>query len=298
MFMSKLRVGVLMGGKSIEREVSFNSGRTICDHLDTSLYEVIPLFQKSSGELFILPLRFLHRGKTSDFEHRLASQATTMQWDDLKQRIDFMYIALHGRFAEDGTLQGMLELLGIPYLGSKIFSSAVGMDKITQKKFLHMHGIDIPRGISLTPVQINQYEHNLDTLITLLEHEGVHFPCIVKPHKEGSSFGIHVVHHKHELLSALQHASSINGVPQSVLIEERIRGMEFTCITLMNNTTGTPLLLPPTEIVHSDTDFFDYEQKYMPGKAIKFTPARCKRTNRCYSANMSTCHASTRNYYH
>lgn len=271
--MSKLRVGVLMGGKSIEREVSFNSGRTICDHLDTSLYDVVPLFQKSSGELFILPLRFLHRGKTSDFEHRLSTQATMICWDDLKRYIDFMYIALHGRFAEDGTLQGMLELLGIPYLGSKVFSSAVGMDKITQKQFLRMHNINIPRGINLTPLQINQYSAN--QVLVLLEQEGIQFPYIVKPHKEGSSLGIRIVHTQEELLPALKHASLINGIPQSVLVEECIKGMEFTCITLINNRTGAPLLLPPTEIVHPDTSFFDYEQKYMPGKAIKFTPARC-----------------------
>ena len=71
MHMKKLRVGVFMGGKTIEKEVSLNSGRTVCDHLDTSRYEAIPIFQAFTGELYILPWRFLHRGKISDFEHRL-----------------------------------------------------------------------------------------------------------------------------------------------------------------------------------------------------------------------------------
>jgi D-alanine-D-alanine ligase len=132
--MKKLRVGVFMGGKTNEREVSLNSGRTVCDHLDTTRYEAVPIFQTFAGDLYILPWRFLHRGKTTDFEHRLDVEAQAIKWDDLKNIIDFIYIATHGRFAEDGTLQGMLELLGIPYLGSKVFTSALGMDKMMQKK--------------------------------------------------------------------------------------------------------------------------------------------------------------------
>ena len=107
--MQKLRVGVLMGGKSIEKEVSFNSGRTICDHLDTALYTVIPLFQISSGELYILPWYFLHRGKVADFQWRLEKEAEKTSWDALKKTIDFIYIAQHGRYAEDGCLQGRSE---------------------------------------------------------------------------------------------------------------------------------------------------------------------------------------------
>src|SRR5258708_14248126 len=92
----KFRVGVLMGGRSVEHEVSFNSGRTVCDHLDTTRYAVIPIFQKNNGMLYILPWRFLHRGKTTDFVSRLDAQAEKISWDQLKQHIDFMYIAVHG----------------------------------------------------------------------------------------------------------------------------------------------------------------------------------------------------------
>ena len=104
--MKKINVGVLMGGMSVEKEVSFISGRTVCDHLDTQIYNVIPLFQTTDNHLFILPWRFLYRGKITDFLHRLESEAEKIRWDDLKKNIDFMYIATHGRYAEDGTLQG------------------------------------------------------------------------------------------------------------------------------------------------------------------------------------------------
>ena len=133
--MQKLRVAVLMGGKCIEREVSFNSGRTICDHLDTTSYAIIPIFQTITGLLYILPWRFLHRGKISDFEQRLSTEAEQVSWDDLKKLIDFVYIATHGRYAEDGTLQSILTTLEIPYLGSKITASALSMTRASKRKF-------------------------------------------------------------------------------------------------------------------------------------------------------------------
>src|SRR5581483_9931961 len=125
-----------MGGKSVEKEASFNSGRTVCDHLDTSRFTVVPIFQRTDGTLFLLPWRFLHRGKTTDFEHRLENEAQKVRWDDLKSHVDFMYLAIHGRYGEDGVLQGFLDILGIPYLGSGILPSAICMDKIVQKAWL------------------------------------------------------------------------------------------------------------------------------------------------------------------
>src|SRR5271156_4615465 len=150
----KIRVGVLMGGRSAEHEVSFNSGRTVCDHLDSTRYTVVPLFQKNDGELYILPWRFLHRGKTTDFEHRLAIDAQLISWDQLKGCVDFVYIAAHGRYAEDGILQGVLELYNIPYLGSKIFASALCMDKKIQKTFLRQSGIETPKDIVISADRI------------------------------------------------------------------------------------------------------------------------------------------------
>lgn len=273
--MNKLRVGVLMGGKSIEKEVSFNSGRTICDHLDTSRYDIIPLFQRHDGALFILPWHFLHRGKISDFQHRLEQESQRVTWDSLHTIIDFIYIAMHGHFAEDGTLQGMLEMLRIPYLGSKVFASALSMDKIMQKDFLRMHGIDAPRGIHLSPQELRTID--ADTIIDRMQDIGVSLPFIVKPYKEGSSLGIRVVFHEHELLNALIYAATIQPEKeQFIVIEEYVQGMEFTCIIIMDYKNNQFLPLPPTEIVpEANTHFFDYDQKYMPGRATKFTPPRC-----------------------
>lgn len=274
---NKLRVGVLMGGKSIEKEVSFNSGRTICDHLDTTRYSIIPLFQRSDGSLYILPWRFLHRGKISDFEHRLETEAQKISWDYLKQLIDFMYIASHGRYSEDGALQGFLEILQIPYLGSKVFASALGMDKVMQKKILASNNITVPNGITVTPQDLEIYKADQNRLFSVLTENKLNFPLIVKPYREGSSLGISVVKDKNNLLKALINASTVDPKhQQTILIEEYISGMEFSCIIITDYKTGKPIVLPPTEIIpENNSSFFDYEQKYMPGRSTKFTPARC-----------------------
>lgn len=272
--MKKIRVGVLMGGLSIEKEVSFNSGRTICDHLDAHTYDIIPIFQTNNNQLFILPWHFLYRGKISDFEHRLEKEAKKIIWDDLKTLIDFVYIAVHGRYAEDGTLQGFLEILQIPYLGTKVLGSALGMDKTLQKKILHLNGITTPKGISLQPHEI---VNNSTSILKDLEQKNLTFPLIVKPNQEGSSLGISVVFTEKELLPALIAARDIHaGEQQPVLVEEKLEGMEFSCITLFDSQTQKPISLPPTEVViEKGSHIHDYDQKYMPGRAQKFTPARC-----------------------
>ena len=270
--MHKLSVGVLMGGASIEKEVSLNSGRTICDHLDTSRYSIIPIFLTTAGTLFILPARFLHRGKISDFEHRLEHEAQKITWDDLKNLVNILYIALHGRRAEDGTLQGLLEVLQIPYFGSKVLASALGMDKHIQKDFLQPANIHVPHGCIIYPHQITP-EYIFKELAT---HNLV-YPLVIKPHKEGSSFGISIVTKPEDLFDAVIKASQVTaGLHQAVIIEEKIEGLEFSCIIITDYKTGELKALPPTEVVlEAHAQIFDYDQKYMPGRAIKYTPARC-----------------------
>jgi D-alanine-D-alanine ligase len=265
-----------MGGRSVEKEASFNSGRTVCDHLDSEQYIVTPIFQRADGALFILPWHFLHRGKISDFEQRLETQAQKIRWDDLPNLIDFMYLAIHGRYAEDGILQGFLELLKIPYLGSGILASALCMDKTVQKQLLAAHGVAVPRGITIPSeycINFNQHEH---VITQQLEAAGVVLPYVVKPEREGSSLGVSIVKEQSALAAALHHASTIQpDKHQPVLIEEMIQGMEFSCNILVNYKTGELMPLPPTEIIpESERGFYDYDQKYMPGRATKITPAR------------------------
>ncbi len=277
---AKLKVGVLFGGKSIEREVSLNSGRTICDHLDTDKYEVIPLFQDEDGTLYNLPWHFLHRGKISDFQSRLAKEAQKITWDDLRNLVDFVYLAVHGRFAEDGTIQGMLEILHIPYLGSKIFGSALGMNKLVQKEIFSTNGIDVAAGITIHKSEVDSL--NVDDVLLRLEKAGTKLPCIVKPIHEGSSLGVSKVLTEDELIPAIKKAAYVDARRvQDVIVEEKIEGMEFVCVSLQKAVKKDGKIeaewftFPITEVVPEGQSIYDYEQKYMPGRATKITPARC-----------------------
>lgn len=273
--MKKLRVGVLMGGKSIEHEVSFNSGRTICDHLDTQRYEIYPIYQTQHGNLYILPWHFLHRGKTTDFVHRLDNQAQQISYDQLPTIIDFMYLAIHGWCAEDGTIQGMLEILHIPYLGTKVFGCAASLDKAIQKELLRQHNIQTPKHILLSATAIQHYD--AAAVEQQLATAKLSFPVVVKPTKEGSSLGVSVVFAAEHLQQAAQKACFVDPrKKQDVLIEEKINGLEFCCIVITDYKEKKLLPLPVTEIVpEENTYLFDYQQKYMPGRSTKITPARC-----------------------
>lgn len=274
----RLRIGVLMGGRSIEREVSFNSGRTICDHLDTQRFDIIPIFQKDNGQLYLLPWHFLHRGKITDFYDRLDLEAKKIDWDDLKLLIDFVYLALHGRWGEDGTVQGFLDILDIPYLGAKTFGSALIMDKIAQKNILKANGISVANNIILFAHEIKNINTDQYTnkVLQKLKKTKIDFPCVVKPSNEGSSFGVTVVKNIKELIGAVKKASSCTpGMVQDVLIEEKLVGMEFVSVVLQKSKDKW-LPCSVTEVItEQGSNFYDYEQKYMPGRATKITPARC-----------------------
>ena len=270
----KIKVGVLFGGRSIEREVSFNSGRTICDHLDTDLFEIVSIFQKSTGELYLLPWSFVRRGKIADFEHRLDAEAELVAWDDLSKVVDFVYIALHGKYGEDGRVQAILELFKIPYLGSKVFGAAAGMNRVVHDQYLREAGVRVPQGFSLSVDEIVQFD--AQKIESQMKAKKISFPLIIKPSTEGSSFGVFVVRSMKDLEDKLKISTFISGKKgQTVLVEEKIEGMEFNCILITDNVTGKIKALPPTEVVLVDgKEIFDYEQKYMPGKVNEHTPAR------------------------
>jgi len=279
--MAKFRIGVFMGGRSLEKEVSFNSGRTVCDHLDSAKYDIVPIFQTDAGILYILPLKFLHRGKIDDFKSRLKKEAQTITWDDIAQLIDLAYLAVHGRNGEDGALQGMLEMLKIPYLGSKILGSALGMNKAMQKDVLSANGINVPNGIIIETYKALEAKNFKQTILKKIKEANLVLPLVVKPEAEGSSIGVRIVEKEDELLDAITNAASINPkIKQRVIVEEKINGMEVTCIVITDNKAGNLLPTPPTEVVPEEgSTLFDYEQKYMPGRAQRFTPARCSEIN-------------------
>jgi UDP-N-acetylmuramate--alanine ligase len=272
---SKYKIGIFMGGKSIEREVSFNSGRTIYDHLDTERFIPIPIFQNEDGKLYILPLHFIHRGKISDFQKRLPFEAQKILWSDLPKLVDFMYIATHGRYGEDGTLQGFLEVLNIPYLGTKVLGSALGMNKAMHKKNLASYNVKVPQWFTLTPQDINQLSPKI--ILKKIISKNINFPLVIKPVHEGSSLGIQMVFNEKEFLLAIKKATNIySHKQQNVIVEERIQGKEFVCVSMQEKHKNNHRWrsFPLTQVIIDEKHtIFDYEQKYMPGCATKLTPA-------------------------
>jgi D-alanine-D-alanine ligase len=207
------RVAVLFGGKSAEREVSLKSGNAVLDALQSA---GVDAFGLDVGD---------------DLLQRLMSE-----------KIDRAFIILHGRGGEDGSMQGLLECLGIPYTGSGILASALAMDKLRTKQVWHSLGIPTPRHAVLSS--------EADCISAATE---LGFPLIVKPAHEGSSIGMAKVTSTSELIDAWKAASTYDS---QVLVEQWIQGPEFTIATLRDQ------VLPPIALgtTHS---FYDYDAKYI-----------------------------------
>ncbi|MFL6672165.1 MAG: D-alanine--D-alanine ligase [Massilia sp.] len=221
------KVGVLFGGRSAEREVSLMSG---------------------TGVLQALRSRGIDAHPFDPRERNLAELAA--------EKFDRVFIALHGRYGEDGSLQGALELLGIPYTGSGVMASAVAMDKITTKKIWLMHGLPTPKYASIDA------NTDLDKVVADLG-----LPLIVKPPLEGSTIGITKVTRADELKPAVTLAT---GFDEVVLAEEFVTGREFT-VAVLGQGAGARAL-PIVEIVAPQGNY-DYQNKYFTDDTQYHCPA-------------------------
>ena len=215
--MKKLNVIVLMGGKSSEREISLLSGSEVLSNINKGRYIVKPLEIPKKGNEWINKLVDLNP--------------------------DLVFIALHGTNGEDGSIQGMLDTLGIPYTGSGVLSSALGMDKILFKKIMRSENISIPKDVKSAP-------------------------CFIKPNNEGSSVGASLVLADNKFNSAIRLAKKYSN---DILIEEYLNGIELTCAVIGNEN---PTALPIIEILPKKGDFFNYKSKYTQNGSDEIVPAR------------------------
>lgn len=214
-------IGVLYGGWSSEREISLQSGTCVLQALKRLGFKVKAIDVRR------------------DFTRKLRS-------------IDIAFIALHGRPGEDGTVQGILDFLGIPYTGSGVLGSAIGMDKIISKRIFD--ALDIP-----TPRYIYGALPNIDEAISNLD-----FPIVVKPRAEGSSVGVTIAETKEELRRAIRTTRKY----KDLFFEEYIPGKMVTCGII----NGVPL--PILEIAPKKRKFYDYKSKYTEGMTEYIVPAR------------------------
>ncbi len=265
--MNRLKVAVLMGGLSSERAVSLSTGRMILEALDKSKYDAFPV----DGALIVgSTARKLPGGETAipaiaEAEKALAKIGPLRSVADIavpeNGRADVAFIALHGRFGEDGTIQGMLELLGIPYTGSGVLASALAIDKIASKRVLADVGINVPRSVDI------RRKSEMAARDIISEVRALGYPAMVKPSKQGSTIGMSKVEDEAALLSAVEKAFEYD---TQVLVEQFTCGTEITVGLLGNDD---PQVLPIVEIVPAK-GLYDYEAKYTPGATEEIVPAR------------------------
>jgi len=231
----KLRVAVLYGGRSSEHEISLRSAESIIAALDPAKYEVERILITPEGR----------------WEPRAISPDPAAN-----PNIDVVFPVLHGTFGEDGTVQGLLDLAGLPYVGAGVLASAVSMDKEVMKRLFAERGLPIAEY-----AVVFRDRFDLDDLCRRFE-----FPVFVKPANLGSSVGISKAHTLEELKAALVVAARYD---RKILVERNIAGREFECAVLGNRD---PVAAVPCEILPS-RDFYDYEDKYVLGKSKTVLPA-------------------------
>lgn len=260
----KLRVGIIMGGISSEREVSLESGRNIFSKIQRQRFDVLPIFMDSQGALWEIPLKLLMRNSTRDIEEDLTAEASRIPYESLAARIDLAFLGLHGKYGEDGCFQGLLELLKVPYTGSGVLASALGMDKLACRRLLAADDIAVPLTV---PIFRHQWEtDHRDTLLQEVA-EITGFPCVVKPAREGCSTAVKKVVQPAGLPEAVMAALKWD---DTALVEEFIMGTEVTC-GVLGHHPALPLI--PSETVPT-ADILSLEDKFLYGQGENKTPAR------------------------
>ncbi|MGF1480917.1 MAG: D-alanine--D-alanine ligase family protein [Cyanophyceae cyanobacterium] len=267
-----MRVGLLFGGCSGEHEVSLSSARAIADALESeenrANYAVLPVYiQKNgvwqTGEVAQQVLESAQALKPGAERSRGFSQLSLAQQQSLSE-IEVWFPVLHGPNGEDGTVQGMLKLMQIPFVGSGVLGSALGMDKIAMKMAFAQAGLPQVQYAIVHRSQVWSSPCEFPKLCDRLEELG--YPCFVKPANLGSSVGIAKVRNRRELEAALDNVASYD---RRIIVEAGVEAREVECAVLGNERPETSVV---GEITYS-SDFYDYETKYTPGQAQLHIPA-------------------------
>jgi D-alanine-D-alanine ligase len=231
--MKTKRIGVVMGGTSAEREISLATGRAVAEALEGAGCDVIRIDLGGGGA---------------------ALQALS------SARMDVAFLALHGRLGEDGCVQGVLEVLGVPYTGSDVLASALAMDKLKAKELFRLHNVPTPPYYEIRAEDIAGGVGEV--------HGSFGFPVVVKPRREGSSIGVAMARDLAELQQAVGAALAHD---RSVLVERYVKGREIAVGLLDERVLGAIEIAPKR-------DLYDYEAKYTPGMSEYFLPARLSAT--------------------
>lgn len=250
--MTKTHVAVLMGGASSEHDVSIKSGTMVAGILDRARFDITPVTITRDGQWKFPGVA--HMAIHDALPHLRAIKT------------DCVFLALHGPFGEDGRIQGMFDLLGIPYTGSGCAGSALAMDKIRSKAVVRDAGIRVANQLL-----ISRCEWDADAgAITRKVDAELGFPCVVKSPCQGSSLGMAIPQDAEAFRKCMP---EVLGFDDRVLIEEYIAGTEVTCGVIDLAGENGPRALPVIEIRPVTAAFFDYHAKYTPGATEEICPA-------------------------
>ena len=273
-----LRVGLIFGGRSGEHEVSLLSAQGVMNAIDKAKYHVVPIGITKAGRWLASgdPFKALSSGAMAESNPALIlaepSERGLMRLEELEQeraltavqvsQLDVVFPILHGPYGEDGTVQGLLELAGLPYVGAGVAASAVGMDKVLFKMIMEAEGVPV---VPYVVILRKTWEREPDEVLDRIEAK-VGYDCFVKPANLGSSVGISKAHDRAELRAALDDAARYD---RKLLVEVAIDAREIEVSVLGNDE---PMVSVPGEIVPCN-EFYDYAAKYLDGESELLIPA-------------------------
>jgi D-alanine-D-alanine ligase len=271
--MMKMKLGLLYGGKSAEHQVSLQTAKAVIKALDLTKYEVHPIYITEDGEWVrgeqlhspvedVKTLRLNDNGKKISPTSLNSEIFPTAENEIGEGKFDVVFPLLHGPNGEDGTVQGLLELLNIPYVGNGVLSSSAGMDKVMMKNIYEQAGISQPDYVWYLR---GEWEKNAEAAYEKVE-EKLGYPCFVKPANLGSSVGISKAEDRESLAEAFRVAFEYD---RKIIIEEGIDGREVEIAVLGNNEPECSVV---GEIV-PETGFYDYKAKYEDGSTGLIIPA-------------------------
>ena len=264
----KKRVGLLYGGKSAEHEVSLTTATAVTKAIDFDKYEIIPIYITLEGEWCRGPQLtkpaesiedLIFKKETSKPNHIIEF---ILDQNQEQAKFDVIFPLLHGTNGEDGTVQGLLEVLNLPYVGNGVLASSAGMDKVVMKQLFGVAGL---KQVPFVHFIRHEWENNHEAILDRCENE-LKYPMFVKPANLGSSVGISKASNREELANSIQLAWKYD---RKIVVEEGIEAREIEMAVLGNND---PKVSVPGEIKPT-TEFYDYDSKYKDGSTTLIIPA-------------------------
>ena len=268
-FLSKTKVVVIVGGKSSEHSVSLMSGKSVLENINKEKYDITVIFIKQNGKIYE------YTGKFEQIENVKSSDLTPK--NTLTEALvnqDVVFPVLHGKYGEDGCIQGMLETEQIAYVGCGVLASSVCMDKEFTKKIVSIAGINVAKSITVHK-RNNYYTEGIEkeektiTKIAKSAEEKLGYPMFIKPTNEGSSFGVSRAENKEELIKAIKIAEKFD---DKMLIEEEIKGRELECAVLGNKE----VISSEVGEVLAAEEFYSFDAKYNNPQSRTVIPAKIK----------------------